>query len=110
MTNTIQQIMQLSSFLQQAGASPCSPRDSQESSPAPQFESINSLALSLLHGPTLTSIHDSWKNHSLTIWTFVSEVMSLLFNTQSYLCTAPHFSTFSQKEGLLPSLLLILLT
>ena len=33
-------------------------RDSQESSPAPQFESINSLALSLLYGPTLTSTHD----------------------------------------------------
>ena len=43
---------------------PCSPRDSQESSPTPQFESINSLALSLLYGPTLTSIHDYWKNHS----------------------------------------------
>ena len=42
--------------------SPCSPRDSQESSPTPQFKSINSLALSLLHGPTLTSIHDHWKN------------------------------------------------
>ena len=41
-----------------------SPRDSQESSPAPQFESINSLALSLLYGPILTSIHDYWKNHS----------------------------------------------
>ena len=38
--------------------SPCSPRDSQESSPTPQFKSINSLALSLLHSPTLTSIHD----------------------------------------------------
>ena len=37
--------------------SSCSPRDSQEFSPAPQFESINSLALSLLYGPTLTSIH-----------------------------------------------------
>ena len=44
--------------------SPCCPRDSQESSPAPQFESINSLVLSLLYGPTLTSIHDYWKNHS----------------------------------------------
>ena len=43
---------------------PCSPRNSQESSPTPQFKSINSLALSLLYGPTLTSIHDSWKNHS----------------------------------------------
>ena len=39
--------------------------DSQESSPTPQFKSINSLALSFLHSPTVTSIHDYWKNHSL---------------------------------------------
>ena len=45
--------------------SPCSPRDSQESSPTPQFKSINSSALSLLHSPTLTPIHDHWKNHRL---------------------------------------------
>src|SRR5574337_666506 len=45
--------------------SPCSPRDSQESSPTPQFKSISSSALSLLHSPTLTSIHDHRKNHSL---------------------------------------------
>ena len=45
--------------------SPCSPRDSQESSPTPQFKSIKSSALSFLHSPTLTSIHDHWKNHSL---------------------------------------------
>ena len=45
--------------------SPCSPRDSQESSPIPQFKSINLSALSFLHSPTLTSIHDYWKNHSL---------------------------------------------
>ena len=45
--------------------SPCSPRDSQESSSAPQFKSINSSMLSLLHSPALTSIHDHWKNHSL---------------------------------------------
>ena len=44
--------------------SPCSPRDSQESSLAPQFKSINSSALSFLYSPTLTSIHDYWKNHS----------------------------------------------
>ena len=37
---------------------------SQESSPAPQFKSISSLALSFLYGPTLISIHDCWKNHS----------------------------------------------
>ena len=44
---------------------PCSPRDSQESSPTPQFKRINSSVLSFLHSPTLTSIHDHWKNHSL---------------------------------------------
>ena len=45
--------------------SPCCPRDSQESSPTPQFKSINSSVLSVLHSPTLTSIHDHWKNHNL---------------------------------------------
>ena len=44
--------------------SPFNPRDSQESSPAPQFKSINSSAFTLLCGPTLTSEHDNWKNHS----------------------------------------------
>ena len=44
--------------------SPCCPRDSQESSPTPQFKSINSSALSFLHSPTLTFTHDYWKNHS----------------------------------------------
>ena len=44
---------------------PFSPRDSQESSPTPQFKSINSLSLSLLCGLTLTSVHDYLKNHSL---------------------------------------------
>ena len=43
----------------------CSPRDPQESAPTPQFKNINSSALSFLHSPTLTSIHDYWKNHSL---------------------------------------------
>ena len=37
----------------------------QQSSPTPQFKSINSTALSFLYSPTLTSIHDQWKNHSL---------------------------------------------
>ena len=45
--------------------SPCSPRDSQESSPTPQFKSVNSSALSFLYSPTLKSIYDYWKNHSL---------------------------------------------
>ena len=45
--------------------SPCSPRDSQESSPTPQSKRINSSVLSFLHSPTLTSIHDHWKNQNL---------------------------------------------
>ena len=56
---------------------------SQESSPAPQFESINSSMLSLLHGPTLTSVHDYWKNHSSDYTDLFGKVMSLLFNTLS---------------------------
>ena len=39
--------------------SPCSPRDSQESSPTPQFKSISFLALNFLYSPTLKSIHDA---------------------------------------------------
>ena len=42
-----------------------SPWDSQETSPTPRFKSINSSVLSFLHSPTLTSVHDHWKNHSL---------------------------------------------
>ena len=38
-----------------------------ESSPTPQFKSINSLALSFLHSPTLTSIHDYWENMFITL-------------------------------------------
>ena len=58
--------------------SPCHPRDSQESSPAPQLKSINSSVLSFLYISTLISIHDYWKNQSLTRWTFVGKVMPLL--------------------------------
>ena len=43
--------------------SPCSPRDSPESSPTPQLKTINSLAFSLLYGPTVISVYDYWKNH-----------------------------------------------
>ena len=44
--------------------SPCCQTDSQESSPAPQLESISSSVLSILYDLTLTSIHNYWKNHS----------------------------------------------
>ena len=57
--------LQHHSFHRNPRADPCSLRDSQESSPTPQFKSINSSVLSLLHSPTLTSIHDHRKNHSL---------------------------------------------
>ena len=49
----------------------------------PQFKSINSLMLSLLYGRTLTSIHDCGKTIPLIIQTFVSKVISLLFNMLS---------------------------
>ena len=61
------------------------PRDSQESSPTPQFKSINSSVLSLLHSLTLTSYMTTGKTIALTSWTFVGKVMSLLFNMLSRL-------------------------
>ena len=64
---------------------PWSPRDSQKSSLTRQFKSINSLVLSFLYSPTLTSIHDHWKTIALTRWTFVGKVMSLLLNMLSRL-------------------------
>ena len=63
--------------------SPCSPRDSQESSPTTQLKSINSLALSLLHSPTFTSIRDHWKNHSLD---YLVGNSSFTFTFLKFLC------------------------
>ena len=66
--------------------------------------------LSILYGPTLTSIHDYWKTIALTIWTFVGKVMSLLFNmlSRSGIAFLPknkrlHFTagTGGTSEGLL---------
>ena len=62
---------------------PCCPRDFQESSPASQFESISSLALSFLYGPIVISIHDYCKKHSfnytdLCQWCFCSLICCLL--------------------------------
>ena len=65
--------------------SPCSPRNSQESSPTSQFKSINSSALNFLYGPTLTSVQITGKTIALTRWTFAGKVMSLLFNMLSRL-------------------------
>ena len=49
----------------------------------PQFESISSSVLSPLCGPTLTSIHDYWKDHNFHYMDFFGKVMSLLFNVMS---------------------------
>ena len=61
---------------------PCSPRDSQESSPI-QFKSINSSALSLLYGRTLTTIMTTEKTIALMRQTTFGKVMSLFFNMLS---------------------------
>ena len=58
----------------------CSPTDSQESSPAPQFKSIVSVWFSLW---SLRSVQNYWKNHSFTMRTFAGKVMSVLFNMLS---------------------------
>ena len=52
-----------------------------QSSPAPQFKSINSLVFSLFYGPILTCVPDYWKNHSVDYTNLCCKVMSLLFNT-----------------------------
>ena len=62
---SFQWLFRIDSFQDGLIGSPCSPRDSQESSPTPQFKGIHSLVLSFHYSPTHTSIHDHWKNHSL---------------------------------------------
>ena len=61
---SFQRIFRTDFLLDGLVGSPCSPRDSHESSPTPQFKSINSSALSSFYSPTLTLLHDYWKNHS----------------------------------------------
>ena len=55
-------------------------QESQESSPAPQLKSVSSLVLSLLYGPTLTSVR-YWENHSFDYLDLCRQSDSLLFNT-----------------------------
>ena len=54
-----------------------------ESSLAPQFKSINSLALSFLYSPTLTSVYNYWKNHSFEYMHFCWQKLPLLFSMPS---------------------------
>ena len=67
---------------------PCSPRDPQESSPVPQFKRINSTALSLLYGPTLTSVYDYWKNYSFDYMNLCWQSDVFAFNMLSRLVIA----------------------
>ena len=57
----------------------CSPRDFQESSPTPQFKSVSSSVLSLLYGPTLTSIMTTGKIIALIRWPFVGNVSAFYY-------------------------------
>ena len=61
----------------------CSPRDSQESSPTPQFKSIDSSALNLFVVQLSHLYVTTEKTMALTIWTFVGKVISLVFNMLS---------------------------
>ena len=63
--------------------SSCCPRDSQDSSPAPQFESINSSVLSLFMVQLSYLYMTIGKTIALTMWLFMGKVMPLLFNTWS---------------------------
>ena len=56
--------------------SPCSPRDSQESSPAPQFKSINSFTLAFFMVQLSHPYMTPGKTIALTIWTFVGITLS----------------------------------
>ena len=53
--------------------SPCSPRDSEESSTTPQLKSIYSSAFNLVYGPTLTSMRDYWQNHGFDYTDFCQQ-------------------------------------
>ena len=57
------------------------PRDSQESSPAPQFKGFNSLLLCLLYGIALTTLHGHWEDHSLDYMGLFLAQYCLCFST-----------------------------
>ena len=78
----------------------CSPRDSQEPSPTPQFKTINFSVLSLLFGPTLTSLHDYTKK--LTYWKFHFITQSVI---QGHTSLASPVSLLERQTGSTPDLL-----
>ena len=71
---SFQWIFRVTFFLVWMVGSPCSPRDSQETSPTPQFKSINSLALSFLYGPTqLQALRSQRVRHKISDWTTTTQ-------------------------------------
>ena len=80
--------------------SPRSPGDSEDSSPTPQFKTMNSLALRFLYIVQLSHPYmTTGKTIALTRWTFVDKVMSLLFNMLSRLVIT--FISRSKQEKLI---------
>ena len=65
-----------------------SQRGSKESSTETKFESINSFVLTFLYDPTLTSVHDYWKNHNLDYTGLCQQSNVSVFNTLSSFLTA----------------------
>ena len=110
-TSVLSMNTQDSSSLGGLVGSPCSPRDSQESSPTPQFKSINSSVLSFLYSPTLTSIHEHWKNHSPGVTKgFIqghpqSQFLLLWLSHQASVCQILPSLTRSSSKELLSQLL-----
>ena len=62
---SFQWVFKLVSFKIDLVSSPCCPRNSQKSSPAPQFEGISSLSLCLLYRTAVTILHVHWEDHRL---------------------------------------------
>jgi len=80
--------------------SPCCPRDSEESSPTPQFKSINSSALSFLYSPTLTS--RCWYKGTLRVKCSEREAWASLLNLHSN--ASLHSDTWAVQESCLTDL------
>ena len=76
---------------------------SKECSPAPHFESINSPVLSLLYGPTLITIHDSWKNHSFDYMDLCwqSDVSAFYYACWSYSFLFKEQASFNFKAAVI---------
>ena len=104
---SFQQIFRIDFLWNGLVESPCSPKDSQESSKTPQFKSINLSVLSFLYSPTLTSIHDYW--NILVLYPSKSLYAYVCVPAQSYLalcklmdCSLPGSSVHGIFQAIIP--------